>query len=168
MNKWILLSVGFLSMYLFASSLHAADTGKRKIFGAWQHVCDDSTGCQSILSLADNKTGERMLSWSFVYDVQKGKLSTVVTLPLGIALPVGLKVKLSDGTEYGWAFQVCDKQGCRAVANVDASMETALAGASSAELKFVPYGSRTAVSLPVPMDGFRNATRELKSSVTRQ
>lgn len=150
---------------LSASSDAAAQGGAatppaRQIFDNWMYTCEDGA-CQAVLSLASEETGERRLSWTFVYDPATDRLSSLVTVPLGVALPPGLRVKTSDGAINDWPFQVCDQEGCRAVAIIDDKTEAALESAMTVSLLFIPYGAKNAAALNVPMKGFAAAKKKL-------
>lgn len=136
-------------------------------FDNWRYTCAQGA-CQAVLTLADGKNGKQVLSWAFVYDPQNDRLSSVVTLPLGVALPVGTRIVVSDETHYDWPFQVCDAEGCRAVAVIDAPTEKALQGVQTASVRFVPYGARQPVAISAPMKGFVEAIAKLKAEAEKR
>ncbi len=124
------------------------------------YSCEE-IACQVFLTLADEATKEAKVSWSFVYDPKSGKLSTIVHLPLMVALPPGVRIRVDDKTQYTWPFQFCDGTGCRAVAVLTDDIFASLKGRQSIVLQFVPYGSRDATNYRIPMAGLAAATEKL-------
>lgn len=163
LERKIVAGVAALTGMAFSAAFAQPETASEKaVFDNWQYNCEGGV-CQAVLTLADNKTNERLVSWSFVYDPPNDRLSAVITLPLGVALPVGLGVQLGDDQNLTWPFQVCDAEGCRAVAVIDEVTEAALGEAEEVQIRFVPYGAKGAVAVPIPMQGFEEAKEKLKS-----
>jgi invasion protein IalB len=136
---------------------------EQTVFDNWLYSCE-SGACQSILSLAGEEGGEVVLSWAFVHDPKSDRISMLVTLPLGVALAPGLRLDVSTGQHLDIPFQVCDGQGCRAVAVADASLMAGLAAAEEVSFRYIPYGSQGATAVRAPMKGFSKAIARLKAS----
>jgi invasion protein IalB len=88
-------------------------------------------------------------------------VTAVIRVPLGTALPPGLRVELGEGRHADGAFQVCEADGCTAVLPLDAAARAALAGLSTTRVLFVPYGSGAPVAFEVPVAGFAQAVEAL-------
>jgi len=135
-------------------------TPATQLFDKWMYSCEERA-CQVFLTLADDATKEAKVSWSFVYDPKSGKLSTIVQLPLMVALPPGVRIRVDDKTQYTWPFQFCDGTGCRAVAVLTEEIFASLKGRQNIVVQFVPYGSRQATNYQIPMAGLAAATEKL-------
>jgi invasion protein IalB len=134
---------------------------RSQIFGDWVYQCETAI-CQSFVSLADAETGERRLAWSMVYDRESEALTAIVNLPLGVALPPGARLRLLSGEIVPLPYQVCDADGCRAVAPVTGDIDAALRSAGSAVVEYVTYGRNRAERVQVPLDGYGPAIDALK------
>lgn len=162
----VLLSSIYSAAFAQSQEGQDATAEEKTVFGAWQYSCEGGV-CQAVLTMADKKTNDRLVSWAFIYDPPNDRLSSVVTIPLGVALPTGLYIELSGDRTMNWPYQVCDNEGCRAVAVIDEATEAALSFEESVQVKFVPYGSRGAVAMPIPMEGFKEAKDKLKAQATQ-
>ena len=122
----------------------------------------DAGPCQAVISMIDEGDEGMRFSWTFIYDQKSGQLSSIITLPLGVAIQPGLKIALNSRESFSAPFQVCDKEGCRSVLIVDADLETAFEASESVAVQFVPYGSKSFVEIEVPMAGYSDASQRMK------
>jgi invasion protein IalB len=137
-----------------------------KLFNDWMFRCAGGV-CQVFLTLADEKTKEAKLSWSFVYDPKTEKLSTIVQLPLMAALPPGVRITLNQSVHYTWPFQYCDSTGCRAVAVLTDQVFDSIKEQKNVAVQYIPYGQQNAQSFNVPVSGLGAATAELIATLKR-
>ena len=135
-----------------------------KLFDKWMLRCAEGV-CQVFLTLADEKTKEAKVSWTFVYDPKSAKLSTIVQLPLSVALPPGVRITVTEGTYYTWPFQYCDGTGCRAVAVLTDKIVASLKEQENVAVQYIPYGEQKTVTYKIPMAGLSAATTELIATV---
>lgn len=133
-----------------------------EIFDNWLYTCEGGA-CQSLLALAGEEGGRPILSWAFVHDRENDRTSMVVTLPHGVALPPGLRISLAEDENVDIPFQVCDGEGCRAVAVAEASLLETLGAAETVSFRYLPYGAQAATAINAPMKGFSRALARLKA-----
>lgn len=131
-----------------------------QLYGNWMFSCEQAV-CQAYLSLSDSKTNEPKLSWAFIYDATKAKISTVLQVPTMVALPPGVRVYLDEKTTLTWPFQFCDKTTCRAIAVVSDSEFASLKRREQVVAQFFEYGRSKPVSYQIPMGGLAAATDRL-------
>lgn len=157
-NKFIAGVIAFAAGCGFASA--QGDNAQNEIIGNWMYKCDEGP-CQVFLSLADDTTGETRLTWSFLYNAENDQLSAILNLPLGVAIPPGVRIAISASDNLNWPYQVCDEIGCRAVAIIDGATSTKFSDAEKVSVQFIPYGGKYAGSFDVPMEGFSAARAKL-------
>ena len=138
-----------------------------KLFNDWMLRCAGGV-CQVFLTLADEKTKEAKLSWSFVYDPKTEKLSTIVQLPLMAALPPGVRIALNQTAHFTWPYQYCDSTGCRAVAVLNDQDFVSIKQQKVVAVQYIPYGQQDAQSFKVPTAGLGAATAELIATLKKQ
>lgn len=84
----------------------------------------------------------------------------VLTLPLGVRLPPGVAVKVDEGKEARAPFQLCARDGCRSVLDMDGSLIGAMRKGKQARVAFADAQGKTGV-IPVSLSGFTAAYNRL-------
>ena len=132
-----------------------------EVFGDWTVRCrttDNGNDCraQQIRTRGDNNV--RTLSL-YLRTSGDGSRATVI-VPLGVALPAGVTVKVGDDTVAQVAFAICRQAGCVAQMPLD---ETRLAAfrAGTTGTVLVRAGNGSPVELPISLTGFTRAWERL-------
>ncbi|WP_040481155.1 invasion associated locus B family protein [Vreelandella boliviensis] len=81
-------------------------------------------------------------------------------VPLGVRLAAGLQLSVDNGEPIQFPYQVCQEQGCRADAPIEASMLQQLRSGSTATLSMIdPRGER--MDLDISLIGFTDASTRI-------
>ena len=135
---------------------------KQQLYENWMFSCEEAV-CQVYLSLADEKTKEAKLSWTFLYDPKLDRISTLIQVPTKVALPPGVRVFLDDKTSFTWPFQFCDPASCHSIAIVGGNEFASLSKRDKAIVQFFEYGQQKPLSYAVPIAGLSAASARLIS-----
>ncbi len=79
--------------------------------------------------------------------------AALLTVPLGVFLPVGMEVRVDAGEPTRVAYQVCNQGGCIAALPLDEARIKAFKSGQKANVKFED-GRRQPVTVPVSLSGF--------------
>jgi invasion protein IalB len=153
-----LFSIMFVLALLPTGASHAQTTDER--FQNWTYSCNQGA-CQIFVTLADAKNKDIKFSMSLVYNPNNKALSTIVQMPLGVALPPGLRIYTDKDNHIALPYQACDKTGCSAAAVLDAAMLDKMKAAENLQVQFIMYGKTTNDSFKIPMAGFTDAQAKL-------
>lgn len=141
-----------LALALLPAAAFAQTEGD--LFGSWKYTCAEGA-CRAFLNV---KQGEQIVvSWTLLRDRERDQSTSVIRVPQGVALPPGLRIYADDTTFFDMPFQVCDPEGCAAVAVMDSKMQAAIAGKNVVRVAFIRYGESGTVAYEVPVDGFSAA-----------
>lgn len=125
--------------------------------GTWKISCEDGP-CQAFFAV--QKEGQELLAWSLLHDKQAGHDVAVLRLPVGAALPPGVRITVGTA-QAQLPFQFCDPNSCTAIAVLDAPMKAALGSAEKAQVAWYVYGQPQATAVEVPVNGFSDAMARL-------
>ena len=134
----------------------AVEDGQR--FKDWMVSCPQApegemTRCFIFQNLAIKENNQPVLSVRVGYVRGPEQPAAVLTVPLGVFLPVGMEIKVDEGEPTRLAYQVCNQGGCLAAMPLtDGRLELFKAG-SRATVSFQD-GRRQPVSVPVSLSGF--------------
>lgn len=90
----------------------------------------------------------------------------IILLPLGIALPPGVELRIDGGAEIEAPVERCERQGCQVEMLLEPDLLTALKGGSRVDVDFHVHGQDglQRVRVPVSLLGFTAALAEIQSS----
>jgi len=100
------------------------------------------------------------LEMGYVPD-KKDQLVAIITVPLGIALPPGVLLKIDEGKELRLPVEHCIPQGCRILFPVDQDLLGILKAGKQATVT-VQNMSHQPVGIPVSLSGFTAAFNSLR------
>ena len=129
-------------------------------FQNWSYSCSEGA-CQTFVTLADPVKKDVKFSMSAVYNQKNKVVSTILQMPLGVALPPGLRIYSDKSTHLDLPYQTCDKTGCTAAAVLDAGWLEKFKAAESLQVQFITYGKTTQDGFKIPMAGFSDALAKL-------
>lgn len=149
----LMLSVGVVAPFApaFAQTEGA-------LHGIWKITCENGP-CRAFVNIQQGE--EIVVSWSLLRDPARGEVSSLIRVPLLVALPPGLRIYVDDTTFYDVPFQVCDADGCTAIWVMDKAMQAAVAGKQTVRVAFIRYGQPNTVAYEVPVNGFADALEAL-------
>jgi invasion protein IalB len=109
--------------------------------------------CEVAQSIVLSEGNQRVATAAFVRSAGDEDLTAVLTLPVGLFLPAGLRLAVDD-TELGeLPFQSCDGQGCYAMGT--AGDDWAQAMSDGAELRLtIESQDRQTIDFTFPLEGF--------------
>lgn len=85
----------------------------------------------------------------------------VVTMPLGLYLPAGLRLRVDDGEAQRLDFQTCDSNGCHVAAPIAPMLLDALRSGKALHLT-LESAAREAVTVDVPLAGLAAALARIE------
>lgn len=148
-----LLMVGFL-----VASPASAQVAEGQMFGTWKITCENGP-CRAFLTLQHD--GADVLTWQLLADRTTKATSMLLTVPGGTALPPGVRVWVSDATNFQIPFQVCDASGCIAAAAIATDMATAIGAVDAVKVSYIRYGKQAPLTYEVPVAGFADALQQM-------
>jgi invasion protein IalB len=129
-------------------------------FQNWTYSCNQGA-CQIFITLADSVDKEIKFSMSTVYNPKNKVVSTIVQMPLGVALPPGLRIYSDKTTHLDLPYQTCDKSGCSAAGVLDNTSLEKFKATESLQVQFIRYGKTAQDGFKIPMAGFSEALTKL-------
>ena len=91
----------------------------------------------------------------------------LILLPLGIALPPGVFLKVDDGERRRIDLKICEKQGCHVEVLLEPDLLAQLKAGNKAVISFYVYdrqGKEKEVNIPISLLGFSAALAEVMKS----
>lgn len=126
-------------------------------FEDWKTACETSaenkTTCHIFQRITMKDSGKQLLHVAVGYPKPDEAPVAVFTLPLGIALPPGLMLKIEDGEPTRMPLTVCVPDGCRAGLKLNAELINAMRKGQQATLTFASIEGK-AFNIPVSLKGF--------------
>lgn len=143
----------------------AASGGVRSTHGAWAIVCDIPPGAaseqcalmQNVVSADRDEVGLSVVVLKTAD--RKGRLLRVLA-PLGVLLPVGLRLNV-DGQDIGRAYFVrCFQDGCYAEVELEGELLSVLQQGATATFS-VFQSPEEGIGIPVDLSGFSEGFEQL-------
>ena len=78
---------------------------------------------------------------------------TIITTPLGVHLPSGVRVQVDNGTPLDLIYERCDQQGCYAGINMNEGFTTSLIKGNTAKVSFNDLSGKT-LTTSISLKGF--------------
>lgn len=146
-------------LWLFVVCIPAFAQNQGQAFGSWTYTCKNER-CEAFVGRQEGD--KAMFVWSLLRDRDKGQVRSVIRVPLGVALPAGLRIYTSESRFFTLDFQVCKAVGCAAVTVMDDAMQAAIAATESVRIVFIPFDQvdpahPKTVTYEVRVDGFKKA-----------
>ncbi|MFQ5562348.1 MAG: invasion associated locus B family protein [Parvularculaceae bacterium] len=163
----ILCGVG-VALSLAAAEEPAAETGEDgPVFGAWKIHCESVVSCQAYVNLAEVDTNQLALTASFHFVKGASGPTGVITLPLGVALKPGVRIRTeSEAEPIKLEPEVCYPDGCRVVLNPTDEQLAILSDVEKFSVVFFAYGNKgRSRSIDVPTDGLDEALDYLAKQI---
>ena len=147
------------------ASSHAEDT--QRIFGSWTLRCASASNTQSDCMMFQNlvlKTGgQPVLQFGIGIAPDDGRSTVLVSLPLGIALPPGITIRIDEGTAATFPVERCEPDGCRAGMKLRDSTVKQLSQGQKLHVTFHD-GARKPINVSLSLDGFSVAYQALTTA----
>jgi invasion protein IalB len=136
-------------------------------YGAWTLRCDsvpgfDHQGCVMLQSLVLKTGGQPVLQFAIARPPGDGKPTVLVSLPLGIALPPGISIRIDDGRAANFPVERCEPDGCRAGMILREATIAQLARGKQLTITFYD-GSHQPIDVPLSLDGFAESFAALSA-----
>ena len=160
-----LAALAVLASTASASAQNAAPGGVRSSHGAWAIVCDVPPGaaseqCALMQNVVSAEREEVGLSVVVLKTADRqGRLLRVLA-PLGVLLPVGLRLNI-DGKDIGRAYFVrCFQDGCYAEVELGGELLDVLQSGTTATFS-VFQSPEEGIGIPVDLSGFKDGFEAL-------
>lgn len=158
--------VVLLALALLAGALHAAPA--EQTFGEWTLRCEglpDAPGRECIMfqNLVLRTGGQTVLQFAVGLAPVDGTPTVVLSLPLGIALPPGVTIRIDDGKEAKFPVERCEPDGCRAGMKLRPATVSQLGAGQQLTITFYD-GERQPIDMPLSLEGFNAAFRALEAN----
>jgi len=132
----------------------------------WTVICDKPEGaaaerCSIVQALNQRESQKQVLRIEIGYLGESTQLIGIVTVPLGVALPAGLKMRIDEGKELPYQFGQCLPNGCIVGIQVSAELLAQLKAGTKAAVTFQD-GMQRPITLPVSLKGFTAAYKVIK------
>ena len=118
--------------------------------------------CFIVQNLVLKEKNQRVMLIAVAYPPEQPDPVAVLTLPLGISLPPGVRLRVDDGEVHRLAVDRCLATGCKAGFILSGQLLQAFKAGLKAEVT-IHDGGRQPITLPVSLRGFTAALRSLQS-----
>lgn len=143
----------------------AADTPARQ-FEDWALECGTPEGresdtCYMFQNIVVKDSGQRLLHTAVGYAGDGRTPMLLLTAPLGVHLPSGLRLQIDEGETMRLPFERCTSRGCHAAATLEPEVVAALKAGLELKVTFGD-GASEPVTLPVSLQGFTRAYQAIR------
>lgn len=152
------------------ASAQGGDSQDGPLFGAWKIQCAAENNCQAYVNLVSAETNQLALTASFHIVAGAERPTAVATIPLGVALRAGVRLRAPSLQEpIMLEPEVCYPDGCRVVFTPTPAQLAAITRDPSYTINFFSYGVVDKHhSVSVPTDGLAKALEHLRQQAARQ
>ena len=154
-------------LLLSQSPAYAITDGQ--VYGDWRAKCVEAgnsgqqrSSCHIFQDLLQKDTGKRVLHLAIGRLPDKQPLAIIITLPLGISLPPGLKILIDGQYQRQEALHACFANGCQAAFELEPVWLNRLTRGKQAEVIFHNIHNKP-ISIPVSLKGIGAALKELQT-----
>ena len=137
-----------------------ADAAPRhgQTFKDWTARCEQTPGsgierCFIFQNLVLKESGKRLVHMAVGYLAANGKAAAVITMPLGISLPLGASISVDGGTPENVVIERCDANGCIGAVALSERFIADMKRGREARIAFHD-GSRRRIAVPLSLLGF--------------
>lgn len=154
-----------LLLLVSAGPVHAVKDGD--VFKDWRAKCvtaNDQTqpSCHIFQDLLQKESGKRVLHIAIGELSSQPTMAVIVTLPLGISLPPGIRIRVDQQDARQIPLQACFANGCQAAFELDKQWHKQLTAGNTAEVVFYNLHNQP-ISIPVSLKGISAALKALKA-----
>ena len=134
-------------------------------FGNWLVRCgpqDNATeqGCFLFQNLVLKEGGQRVLQVAVGFVGNTPEPIALLSLPLGISLPPGAKMRVDDDKQYQLQIERCEVNGCRAGLKLSPAQIERFQSGSSLSVQFHD-AQRRPIEVPLSLEGFKEGFQAL-------
>ena len=152
------LAILTATLLLAAAGLCSAAPKDGQTFGDWAVRCEKPKNapketCFIFQNHVTKKDHKPVLRIAVGYLPTKNQPVAVITMPLGIALPPGVQIKVDNNEAVRVPVERCEPQGCRAGVILGDKLLAQLKAGQKAEITF-DDGARHPITVPVSLKGF--------------
>lgn len=127
-------------------------------FKNWTARCEQTPGsaterCFIFQNLVLKESGKRLVHMAAGYLAANGEPAAVITMPLGISLPLGATISVDGGTPENIVIERCDANGCIGAVALSDGFIADLKRGREARIAFHD-GSRRRIAVPLSLLGF--------------
>lgn len=149
-------SVAALLILLLTES--AAGQTADEVFGSWTLRCetraaDNGRECIMFQNLVLKTGGQPVLQFAIGLAPADAMPTVILSLPLGIALPPGVSIRIDEGKAAQFPVERCEPDGCRAGMKLRKATVAQLAEGRQLTITFFD-GERQPIVVPLSLDGF--------------
>ena len=160
------LRILLCAMLLFTGATSRSED-TQQVFGSWTLRCspisDSKTECMMFQNLVLKTGGQPVLQFGIGIAPDDGLPTVLVSLPLGIALPPGITIKIDDGAPATFPVERCEPDGCRAGMKLRDGTVKQLSQGRQLHVTFHD-GARKPINVSLALDGFAAAYRALTAA----
>lgn len=155
-------------LFLATLPLQLAAEGEVKSYKDWGYKCESPQGSDSklcfIFQRISSKEGDkRIADATIAYLPKVEKPVMVITLPLGVFLPAGIKMQVDEAKDDAVRapFVQCIQDGCQARIQLENKMVTKMKGGKKMIVAFLTPQQKQ-LAFPISLSGFTAALGSLK------
>lgn len=158
---------GLLLLVLLAvvGVAHAApDAVNERDFGAWTLRCEGAAQarrCIMLQNLVLGDSGQTVLQFTIGFAPGDPAPTVLLSLPLGIALPPGVSIRIDAGAPATFPIERCEPAGCRAGMKLRERTVAQLADGRELVITFFD-ADRQPIDVPVSLGGFADGYAALQ------
>lgn len=161
-NVIAILAFGIFSFLSPAMAQDSEVTVSTKGYGDWQVRCEQVKGqsktCVMSQQALVQNSGQRLMQVN-IGETDDGKQMTII-LPLGISLPAGAALHLSEDNVKPLVIGFCTQAGCFVNQKLDKNLSDAIAAQESVNVS-IETNDGKAIDVPVSSNGFGDALKAL-------
>lgn len=165
-SKIILITATMLFLCSLPLQLAAEETNKS--FKDWGYKCESPKGsnkkiCFIFQRISSKEKDERIADATIAYLPNVDKPVMVITLPLGVFLPAGIKMQVDDAKDDAVRapFVQCIQDGCQARMQLETKMINKMKGGKKMIVAFLTPQQKQ-LAFPISLSGFTSAINSLK------
>lgn len=157
----LLLGLGFAGVAAYGGE--AGHKNEAKEHGLWSRECVKSAdgkheACFVHQFVAEMPQKAVLLEILFGYIGPDQRPRMVLTVPLGVLLPPGLRLTLDGGKPLAIPLETCTRDGCRAIVDLDDGALAKFRDGKQLVVRYVVGGGK-AIELPVKLEGLNAALK---------
>lgn len=136
-----------------------------KHIGDWNVLCypvSSPSPCEMVEVATQAKTGARVMRVSIAFAPSQNRYILQVALPLGVALPKGVRIVASAYNAPAMAYRRCDRGGCYVEGFVQSKALDALGASGPAAKIQVAAAGGNGIDLPFSLKGFADARKAME------
>ena len=157
-----LLTTGWI---VFWSTAPCAEPVGGEVFGDWATACEVNAEsrrvCHIFQRVTVKESGKSLLHAAVAWPASDERPVAIFNLPLGIALPPGVVIKVDAGEPSRLPFSTCTRGGCRVGLKLTEEMVKNLKRGKQLVLTFAGPDAK-AYKVPLSLTGFTKAYDNLK------